>query len=1004
MRIASIPVIILISALALVFSSAISNSGPDAANAAEEGRSDVGSALARGAGLAAFHTGAGGLHPRAGRLLDGARPADDSLYVADGLEATLWAEAPMFYNPTNIDVDARGRLWVLETVDYRNFNNPAEEHLTHPQGERIMILDDTDGDGKADASKVFVQDEDLVAPLGIAVLGNKVYVSHSPHLYVYTDTDGDDRSDKRETFLTGFGGLDHDHGLHAIVGGPDGRLYFNAGNAGPHIVTDNEGWMLRSGSIYSGGSPYMQGNQPGLVSDDGRIWPGGIQLRIRPDGTGLEVLADNFRNSYEVAVDSYGNLWNNDNDDDGNAGTRVLWTMEGSNTGYFSEDGSRRWQIDRRPGQDPFRAQWHQDDPGVIPAGDPTGPGAPTGIVYYESDALGDDYRGTLLSADAGRNIIYGYHPEPQGAGFRMEHFSFFSTLPPEITEERETYQSRAGDDTRYLFRPSDVAVGTDGSVYVADWYDPRVGGHDMHEMKGYGRIFRITPKGRSLEEPRIDLSTTEGQIDALLNPAQNVRYQGFTRLVEQGEAVVDDVEEILESDNPFHRARAVWLLAQLGDAGVETVEDVLESGDSDLQVTAFRALRQVWRSGRVLEKARMLADDPSPAVRREVAIFLRDVPLAESRDMMLDLARSYEPGDRWMLEAIGLAAEGEETEAYDVLSEEFGDEDPTEWSEAWADIAWRLHPLAAVGDFRERAASSRIEADQKRRALTAIGFVADPKAMKAMEALAASADEEVSSLAEWWLDFRSTNDWRPFKDWGEPDDPERREELAALKALEADVLDADATEARRLEAASKLADSREGGQLLTSLILTDRLPERMAAQLGDSLLSSRDRTVRVLIRSLYDVRGEDISAGAVAAMEGDAQRGRMTFYAKCAVCHSVNGVGADVGPDLTGTKNMFNREALADAIINPGGAIAHGYTPTMIRTSGGEVVYGFLLAENPETLIVKDDRGQRHVIGKERVAETRTIEHSLMPGPEDLQLDEQSIADLVEFLETTPN
>ena len=183
------------------------------------------------------------------------------LYLPNDLEATLWAESPMFNNPTNMDIDAKGRVWVTEAVNYRKFNNKPETRLDHPEGERIMILEDTDGDGKADNSKVFVQDPDLVSPLGIAVIGNKVIVSCAPNLVVYTDENGDDKPDRKEIMLTGFGGLDHDHSLHAVVAGPDGKYYFNTGNAGPHIVTDNDGWTLRSGSLYVGGTPYNKINQ-----------------------------------------------------------------------------------------------------------------------------------------------------------------------------------------------------------------------------------------------------------------------------------------------------------------------------------------------------------------------------------------------------------------------------------------------------------------------------------------------------------------------------------------------------------------------------------------------------------------------------------------------------------------------------------------------------------------------------------------------------------------------
>ncbi len=133
------------------------------------------------------------------------------LVLPDHLEATLWAKAPMFYNPTNIDVDHLGRVWVAEAVNYRAFKSHGEGQLKHQAGDRIMVLEDTDDDGKADKSSVFVQDKDLKAPLGIAVFGNRVVVSCSPSVIVYTDTNYNTKFDagidKKEIFLTGFGGF-----------------------------------------------------------------------------------------------------------------------------------------------------------------------------------------------------------------------------------------------------------------------------------------------------------------------------------------------------------------------------------------------------------------------------------------------------------------------------------------------------------------------------------------------------------------------------------------------------------------------------------------------------------------------------------------------------------------------------------------------------------------------------------------------------------------------------
>ena len=134
----------------------------------------------------------------------------------------------MLFNPTNIDIDRDGRIWVAEGVRYRS------HHARQPEGDRIVVLQDTDGDGKADSSHTFVQEPGLVAPLGVSVIDNKIVVAQPPDLIVYTDVDRnlkfDPAVDKREVLLTGFQGVNHDHSLHSVTVGPDGKWVFNSGN------------------------------------------------------------------------------------------------------------------------------------------------------------------------------------------------------------------------------------------------------------------------------------------------------------------------------------------------------------------------------------------------------------------------------------------------------------------------------------------------------------------------------------------------------------------------------------------------------------------------------------------------------------------------------------------------------------------------------------------------------------------------------------------------------
>ena len=136
-----------------------------------------------------------------------------------------------------------------------------------------MVLEDTNEDGKADKEWPFVQEEFLRCPMGVAVIDNKVVVSMTPDMIVYTDVDRnlkfDPEIDKREVLLTGFNGRVHDHSLHSVTVGPDGQWYWNAGNCGA-IFTD------RSGRTFRIGSSYMTKEAAGLKSDDGHVYVGGF--------------------------------------------------------------------------------------------------------------------------------------------------------------------------------------------------------------------------------------------------------------------------------------------------------------------------------------------------------------------------------------------------------------------------------------------------------------------------------------------------------------------------------------------------------------------------------------------------------------------------------------------------------------------------------------------------------------------------------------------------------
>lgn len=928
-----------------------------------------------------------------------------TLFVPEGLEVELWAESPMLYNPTNMDVDARGRIWVTEAVEYRDFNNKPDARINYKgQGDRVIILEDTDQDGKADKSTVFVQDMDLKAPLGIAVIGNKIFVSASPHVIVYTDENQDDKPDKKEVFLTGFGGFDHDHSLHSFLATPYGKFIFNVGNAGPHVVQDKAGWTLRSGSLYAGGTPYNKKNEGNQKSDDGRVWVGGLALEIAPDATQLKVMAHNFRNSYEVAMDSYGNMWQNDNDDQVIA-CRTSWLMEGSNAGYFSKDGTRYWQGDRRLDQDIFTAHWHQEDPGVLKVGDKTGAGSPTGVTVYEGDALGEKYRGMLLSCEAGRNLVFGYKTSPNGAGFKMNRFDLISSFP--VNDEYYVWNDNFEADKRKWFRPSDAVTGTDGAIYIADWYDAVVGGHAMNDKKGYGRIYRITPKGKKLKNPTFDFSSTRGLVNVLKSPAINVRATAFEKLKNAGEKVIPDIEVLLKDPNPYIQARAIWLLAALGPKGLQKVENILLENSrtnlknakisSEIAVTAYRALRKSSKNLSGINQ--MLLKFPlHSSILREIAIGLRDLNYKESKTDLLHIASKVSTKDPYLLTALGIGVDEKRELFYADFVKKLP-ANPLNLSSAQSSILWELHPNASIQLIKKRAQSPSLTANQRKEALTTIAFMNSPEAAHAMLDLTKSKLADVAQQADYWVGFRKTNNWENVIAWQLEEErqlsPEQKWMIASENSL---LTDTTLAAEKKEELAKKLALDTYGARLLMVDAVKGKIKTKVRELIELHIFNNKDMSIRSMAADYFRrPNGKSLSIDVANNMPSDPKRGKNLFETNCISCHKASGKGADIGPDLTLIKKKFDKKNMLDAIINPSASLAFGYEPWMISTSTGSY-YGFLMADSKQ-IILKDLTGKRNNIKASDVTSRVQQKNSLMPEPTSMGLKEKDLSDLTGYL-----
>jgi putative membrane-bound dehydrogenase-like protein len=581
----------------------------------------------------------------------GVAPEDSvaMMEIAEGTEAKLWASEPMFSNPTDIDIDAHGRVWVCEGINYRQWSK------LRPEGDRIMVLEDSDGDGKADKSRVFYQGTEINSALGICVLGNKVIVSCSPDVYVFTDN-GEGKPPTKELLFSGIAGHQHDHGMHAFMAGPDGKLYFNYGNAGERIK-DKDGKAiidLEGNEVNASGKPYRQG----------------MVFRCNYDFTEFETLGHNFRNNYEVAADSFGTMWQSDNDDDGNRGVRIAYVMEHGNFGYTDEFTGAGWNQKRTnlEAEIPKR-HWHLNDPGVVPNFIQTGAGSPTGILVYEGSLLPPIFRNQVIHCDAGPNVVRAYVAEADGAGYK-------ATIT-DIVHSKDRW-----------FRPSDCAVAPDGALFISDWFDPGVGGHqagDHDPMTAGGRLYRVAPPGNKPVVPKLDLDSPAGQIEALCSPNLARRYLAWTKLHELGEQAEPTLLKVWQGDNPRWKARALHLLGRIKGKEATYVGQALKDANADLRITGLRLAQELKLDLVPLVKA--LVKDPSPMVRRQCAIALRQSKSADAPALWAELAAQHDGQDRWYLEALGIGADKNEDAYFAAWIAKVGDA----WNTpAGRDIVWR--------------------------------------------------------------------------------------------------------------------------------------------------------------------------------------------------------------------------------------------------------------------------------------------------------------------------
>jgi putative membrane-bound dehydrogenase-like protein len=975
-----------------------------------------------------------------------------------GLKATLFAAEPMIQNPTNIEIDHTGRVWATENVNYRKWTD------LRPEGDRVVILEDTNGDGLADKETTFHQSTEYKNALGICVLpgpggakkGTQVIVSAAPNVWLLTDTDGDDKADKAEIILKVGGNPSHDHQVHAFSFGPEGKLYFNCGNEFQKL-TWPDGSPVKDvvgNEVNASGKPYRQGMVFRCDLVNGKL-------------ANIETLGWNFRNNYEVAVDSFGAMWQSDNDDDGNKGVRINYVMDYGNYGYTDEMTGAGWRTRRTNIETEIpKMHWHQNDPGTIPNLLQTGAGSPTGILVNEGTLLGAQFTNQVIHCDAGPRTVRAYPVKPDGAGYSAEMVDILTS-------------------TDSWYRPSDVAIAPDGSLYVADWYDPGVGGHaagDHEKGKIMGRIYRVAPEGSKASAPKLDVSTPEGAVAALSSPNNVTRAIAWTALHALGEKAEPALLKLFKNENPRLRARALGLLSQIKDRAIPHLSTGLNDADSDVRCFAIRLCRELHAtrglnttpldSDRALV-AKLLAD-PSAAVRREIALSLHASHKIEK--LWAALAQQHDGKDRWFLESLGIGSVGNEDLCFDTWLAAVGDK----WNTPGGrEIVWRVRASKSPEYLARILMDESVSANEKPRFLRAFDFLpATPEKEKALVKLATlgTSSVEVSrealarlkgnkspeiakalndalskakgtaAFVELVADFGTTgqgqalldtalaigsdpaaveamkmglneSDWEAIVTKG-LEGPKSEAVLNLLGAtanakgmgrLNSIVHNAKQKPELRKAAVQALARTQAGAESLVKTAKEGRLAEDLKPVAASALRLVQYASLKSDIDSLFPapaaMGGKALPPiSELVKLKGDAAKGRAIFErveSSCVTCHRVDDKGADFGPALSEIGTKLPKEALFDSIINPNAGLSMGFETTQLALKGGGIGMGIVRSETNDDLVLALPGGVSQKFAKNTITKRDKLTTSMMPSGLNQALTQEDLVNLVEYLST---
>ena len=931
--------------------------------------------------------------------------------VPAGFEVKLAAVEPMITQPMAFCWDDRGRLWVAENRDYET----RSKGFSADGNSRILILEDTNGDGKFDTRKVFL--DGIPFPSAIAVGFDGLWLGAPPNLLFVPDKNHDDKADgPLEVRLTGWGIQDRHEVFNSFSWGPDGWLYGCQGFATRSTVGKpaDGGKILRKGDPFPVEMPVKDGQYL-----DGGVW------RYHPTKDRFEVVAHGFSNPWGLDFDDHGQMFITA------CVIPHLWHVIPGGI-YHRQGGSHI---------NPYVF----DDIKTI--ANHSHRSAHGGARIYLADEFPKEYRDRIFMANLHEHNVITDILEPSGSGFIGHHGD----------------EPLSAHDNAWV--GFSMEIGPDGAAYVLDWHDSDICGDAIHD-KDTGRIYRLAPKGLPGKLGINLAAQTDLELVGLMTH-RNDWYSRRARVLLQHRAAAGQLDAAVpeklwelfaQTKTSAHQVRALWALHITQNLPADRLLPLLDHAEPYIRGWAIQLLGEdrAYSPAALAKFTAMAEKDNSPIVRLYLAAALQRMNVAERWPIAQNLvAHAEDAADHNLPKMLWFGIEPMvEADASRAMALATHSKIPrlVPYIARRATAAKQLEPVAATL-LRNTDLALRLQLlEGVRDGLKSLGrnVVTKPKNWdEAFAAIDAAKDAKlndfIAQIGQLFGDAKAAEaQLAVLKDTAAPIERRRqiltafaRDAYAAALPVVLSLLDEPAVRRDAIRALASFDDPQvaatlinryakfptaEKSEVVSTLSARRGTAQALVAELKKNTIPKTDVTA-FDARHLYRVLGPSFVEfwGPITQLASDKQaemakykamltdavlakantgHGRAIFERTCIACLMLYGAGGIVGPDLTGS-NRANLDYILSQILNPSEVMQESYQLVIVTTRDGRTLSGTVAAEDNQQLTLRLV-GQDSIVTKSEILSREKSPISMMPEGLLKTLKDDEVRDLIAYLRTT--